>query len=243
MLILTRKLILCCPLLARCPRGVLLALVKDIQVLQEVIQDMEEQVVNLTIPQEAQVMEVVHQAAIQDPSIPAQGVPQEVLLLVLVTLVAQAQVLVILLVAQHIHQDPPVIQHQVEHQVDIHQVELEDLHLQEDILLVEHLQDQGVRQDLDILLVEVHRDLQDFLLDLLVPKYHHQIRTQVVLDHLLDFLQHPPVHHPLYLVPLHLHLEEHHPMVLLEAILEHILEPTHLHMEVVHLQASSLLLL
>ena len=53
----SRKLILCCPLLARCPRGVLLALVKDIQVLQEVIQDMEEQVVNLTIPQEAQVID------------------------------------------------------------------------------------------------------------------------------------------------------------------------------------------
>jgi len=220
---------------------VLLALVKGIQVLQEVILDMEEQAVNLTIPQEAQVMEVVLQAAIQDPSIPAQGVPQEVLRLVLVTLVAQ--VLVILLEAQHIHQDPPVIQHQVEHQVDIHQVELEDLHLQEDIHLVEDLQDQVVHQDLDILLVEVHRDLQDFPLDQLVPQYHLQIHTQVVLDHLLDFLQHPPVHHPLYLAPLHLHLEEHHPMVLLEAILEHIPEPTHLHMEVVHLQASSLLLL
>jgi len=248
LLIQTRILIPCCPLLGRCHRGVLL--VKVTQEHQHLIQVTEVQAVNLTIPR-AQVMEVVLQVATQDPSIPAQGGLQEVLHLAQAMQVAV--VLVILLVVQDIHQDHPVIQDldillaeqvHLQDQEDILLVVLEHLQAQEATLQVEleHLQAQEDHLDLDILLEVALQDQLDLQSRL-------QILIQEVLDHRSDFPPHHLAHPHLYLA----HFLQYHQEVLqeevvhtalLEVIQVHIQEDilVHLHQVVLHQQVSLLLL-
>lgn len=220
--------------------------------LQDLIQVTEVQAVNLTIPR-AQVMEVVLQVAIQDPSIPAQGGLQEVLHLA--QAIQVAEVLVILLVVQDIHQD-----HQVIQDLDILQAEQEHLQDQEVILLVvlEHLQDQEATRQAELEYLQAQEDHLDLdilpeedLQDQLDLQSRLLILIQEALDHRSDFPPHLLAHPHLYLA----HLLQDHPeevlqedrqvvhTALLEVIQVHIQDIlVHLHQVVLH-QVVSLLLL